>query len=296
MTSPLPRPLTAVASPPTADEGRVGGAARESADAQVEAPGAARAGGTVLALRDLLRAAIIKGELRAGAPLSSVQLARTYGVSRTPLREALRMLEEEGFVTTESNMRARVATWSSDELEALFAQRILLTALCTRLTVPRLTSADLDRMGQLLADMDRAEADNDDVAWRAADSAFHLTHMMLAPPALLTAANRLYDRASMFRHTWLGQRRTTISLSPDDHPKILEACIRRDHASAANTAAEHLARVALMLVTQADPARDPACVPEALRLVTFDLSETSLRKRPEGRRPRSRPQSDVPRA
>jgi DNA-binding GntR family transcriptional regulator len=294
MTSPRPRPLTAMASSPTA--GGVEGASPESSIPPVEPAGASRAGGTVLALRDLIRAAIIKGELLAGAPLSSVQLARTYGVSRTPLREALRMLEEEGFVTTESNMRARVATWSSDELEALFAQRILLTALCTSLTVPKLTSADLDRMGRLLADMERAEANNDDLAWRAADSAFHLMHMMLAPPALLVAANRLYDRASMFRHTWLGQRRTTISLSPDDHPKILEACIRRDHASAANTAAEHLARVALMLVTQADPARDPACVPEALRLVTFDLSETSLRKRPEGRRPRSRPQSDVPRA
>jgi DNA-binding GntR family transcriptional regulator len=237
-------------------------------------PSGARAGGTVITVRNMLRTAIIRGELAPGSPLSSVQLARTYGVSRTPLREALRMLQEEGFVAIESNQRARVATWSSDELEALFAQRILLTALCTSLTVPRLTDIDVKRMGQLLVDLERAEADNDHDAWRDADVEFHHIHMMLAPPALLADVKRLYDRALMFRYMWLGQRRTAISPSADDHPGLLEACTRRDQSHAANTAAQHLARVALTLVTQVDPSRDPATIREALRLVTLGSQET----------------------
>lgn len=233
-----------------------------------ERPSGARTGGTVVVIRNMLRTAIINGELSPGSPLSSVKLAHTYGVSRTPMREALRMLQEEGFVAIESNQRARVATWSADELEALFAQRILLTALCTNLTVPRLATSDIDRMGHLLEDLEHAEANDDRDAWRAADVEFHHIHMMLAPQALLADAQRLYDRALMFRYMWLGQRKTAISPSADDHPQLLEACTRRDHSLAATTAAQHLARVALTLTTQVDPGRDPAPVREALRLVT----------------------------
>jgi DNA-binding FadR family transcriptional regulator len=72
---------------------------------------------------------------------------------------------------------------------------------------------------------------------------------------------------------WLGQRQTAISPHADDHPDLLEACTRRDQAHAANTAAQHLARVALTLITQVDPSRDPATIREALRLVTVGSQE-----------------------
>src|SRR5882757_8133251 len=102
-----------------------------------------RAGTAVEDIRNRLREAILEGELRPGEAVTSVQAAERFGVSRTPAREALRMLQEEGFLTGESNQRLRVVEWSPDELEGVFAERILLTVLSTRLTVPSLSDEDL---------------------------------------------------------------------------------------------------------------------------------------------------------
>ncbi|NED79616.1 GntR family transcriptional regulator, partial [Streptomyces sp. SID11233] len=83
-----------------------------------------------------LRRAIMRGELRAGDRLSQVELARQLGVSRGPLREALRILQREGFVQQESQHRARVTAFSDEDLDELYAMRISLEALAIGIAVP----------------------------------------------------------------------------------------------------------------------------------------------------------------
>ena len=75
---------------------------------------------------ETLRAGILRGELDADAPISQVQLARQLGVSRTPLREALRMLQREGLIESEPNRRVRVSRMSLTEVEQLYAMRVML--------------------------------------------------------------------------------------------------------------------------------------------------------------------------
>ncbi len=111
------------------DERRAGGR-RRSADVVHEA----------------LREAILSGGLPQGAVLSQVQLAQQFGVSRTPLREALRMLQVEGFVDSVPNRRVRVAEVSVGDLEQLYAQRIVLEALAVRLSVPYFSADDFAAM------------------------------------------------------------------------------------------------------------------------------------------------------
>jgi DNA-binding GntR family transcriptional regulator len=78
-----------------------------------------------------------------GTPAGRQGDAGGFGVSQAPLREALRLLQEEGLIEAESNRRARVATFHLDDLEAIAAQRIPLSALATAITVPQPTDADI---------------------------------------------------------------------------------------------------------------------------------------------------------
>lgn len=258
---------------------------RESAPNTGDAPSLdERTGRTVIEIRNGIRDDIIAGRLAPGAALSSAQLSKDYGVSRTPLREAVRMLQEEGFLTLESNHRPRVTTWSADELESLFVQRILLIALCTSITVPLLTEADVAAIDEATAALATAEAEQDHDRWREADVAFHQAHTRHAPKALLADLERLNARALMFRHMWLGDRHSTMSLAFDDHPRIYAACVARDSRRAAEAAARHLATVAITLLARVDPAREPSAVREALKFAS-QSSETveSPSARTEGR-------------
>jgi len=233
--------------------------------AQLDPPTPA-GGSAVQTVRTELRDAILRGDLRPGDAVTSVQVAETFGVSRTPAREALRMLQEEGFLRGELNRRLRVVEWSPEELEAVFAERILLTVLCTRVTIPTLTNADIDDMEALLGDMETARVAGAHDAWRVADIAFHGMHLKGASPTLRADLARLYERASMFRAIWLRSRDQSLSFNMEDHPAILEACRRRDADAGGVAAALHLTRVALTLMGQLAPDREPAAVRQALRL------------------------------
>ena len=83
-----------------------------------------------------VRAAILDGELAPGAVMSQVALAEELGISRTPLREALRMLQSEGLVEGEPNRRVRVAPMTARDLEEVCVMRVTLEAEALRLSVP----------------------------------------------------------------------------------------------------------------------------------------------------------------
>src|SRR5207248_8542503 len=100
-----------------------------------------------------LRRAIVRCDIPSGVQLSQRELSQLTGVGRTPLREALRMLQREGLVEAEPNHRVCVAGFSFPDLEQLYALRISLEALAIRLTVPYLQTAELDRLKGLLTQM-----------------------------------------------------------------------------------------------------------------------------------------------
>src|SRR5438552_17509596 len=104
-------------------------------------------------VHDRLRESILKGEFDPRVPISQVQLAARLGVSRTPLREALRMLQREGLIDSEPNRRVRVAALSVTALEQLYATRIVVEALAVRVAVPKLRPADCAEMRSHLADV-----------------------------------------------------------------------------------------------------------------------------------------------
>jgi DNA-binding GntR family transcriptional regulator len=107
-------------------------------------------GYSVPAVYEQLRALILAGKIAPGKATSQSELCSLTGASRTPVREALRMLQNEGLVVLVANRRMRIADISVEELEGLQTMRIALEGLAIRYTVGRLKREQLAELEGLM--------------------------------------------------------------------------------------------------------------------------------------------------
>jgi DNA-binding GntR family transcriptional regulator len=233
--------------------------------------------GSVIALHDRLRQAIVRGEIPAGAVQTQTQLAEALGVSRTPLREALRMLELENLIVRQSNGRFRVAGFSLDELEQLAVMRIALEAPAVRLTVPTLTNADHAELEGLLAQSERLAATQEWEAFEVLHLRFHHKLTSGIGPTYTEQLERLWDHATRYRRAhndiMTAVRRHAISerhhaISSQEHREILDAVEAYDAATAARGVAVQYTRSTLEIAAQLDPAHPMEKVRTALEAET----------------------------
>jgi DNA-binding GntR family transcriptional regulator len=218
-------------------------------------------------VHDRLRGAILRGEFDPTVPISQVQLAATLGVSRTPLREALRMLQREGLIDSEPNRRVRVAELSMTDLEQLYASRVLVEALAVRLTVPRYSREDAALLRASLSEMEQLLEGRDIDAWEAAHRRYHELLRKYAGERIERLARDLSDHTERYRRVYMAEPRAW-SAAAQEHAAIVEACESGGGLAASAQLARHLARTALTLIALVDPAHEPMPVREALRLVT----------------------------
>jgi DNA-binding GntR family transcriptional regulator len=214
-----------------------------------------------------LRESILNGTLPPGESLSQVQLASQLGVSRGPLREAVRMLQREGLVEAEVNRRGRVSSFSIDDLEQLYAMRIVNESLAIRINVPRFTKRDIDALRGCLRRME-ALAGHDLRQWQGVDREFHFTLLAHAGDRLMRTIRELYDHADRYRWLYIKGVPRALSIAADEHKAIFEASVEGDAALAAAHLARHLARTALTVLTHHAPEHDPTTVRAAIRLAT----------------------------
>jgi DNA-binding GntR family transcriptional regulator len=131
---------------------------------------------------EILRERVLRGDFGEGEPLRQDAIASELGVSRIPVREALRQLEAEGLVIFNPHCGAVVSTLSLAEIEELFELRGLLESELLRQAVPLLTADDLARADAILDAYEAAFERRDVAEWGALNWRFHST--------LLSAANR----------------------------------------------------------------------------------------------------------
>jgi DNA-binding GntR family transcriptional regulator len=110
------------------------------------------------AVTEALRNAIHQGYLKPGQRLSQAELAEQLGVSRIPLRDALRRLESEALVTMNGRRGTWVSSLSVDTIKEMYEIRIMLEERCTIYSVQNMNDADLKEILQLFEKMDEAEA------------------------------------------------------------------------------------------------------------------------------------------
>lgn len=126
----------------------------------------------------LLRSQIVEGKLEPGERMVEMRIAETLGVSRTPVREAVRRLETEGLVVSERNRGAHVRTVEATEIGDLYQARSRIEGLMAELAARRRQSEDLTELKCATADFDRAVAAGNETidrirALQTANATFH---------------------------------------------------------------------------------------------------------------------------
>ena len=199
-------------------------------------------------VKDRLLQAILEGRYAPGARIVETRVAREFGTSQAPVREALRDLEGLGVVETTAFRGARVRRPTAAELLEAFAVRAELESLGARLAIPRLTDADLAELDRYVAEMQTA-ADSGDVHREAmADASFHGRIVELANNATLS---RVWRTLEPFLRTYItivapGADRRRIA---DQHGPVLDALRRRDPELVTRVLHQHFDEAAAGLAT-----------------------------------------------
>jgi DNA-binding GntR family transcriptional regulator len=203
----------------------------------VKRPAPLRDGQNVAAVHERLRMAILRGDLEPGSTVSLVHLARAFGAGRTPLREALRLLQREGLVIATPNQRVRIATLTAADFEEISIARLALEAVAIRITVPTLTSANVAALEGYMAQMEHYQKIGDQVGLRVPHRAFHHTLVAGAGARVNAAIGELADHAERYRlrfgtfGTWEEHRAI--------HRAILDAAVAGDADLAVDRLAVH---------------------------------------------------------
>ncbi|MES2306731.1 MAG: GntR family transcriptional regulator [Gemmatimonadota bacterium] len=206
---------------------------------------------------EALRTRLLSGEWPAGAPLRQEALAAELGVSRIPLREALRQLEAEGLVALQAHRGAVVAPLAVAEAAELFELRALIEADLARRAVPRLTTSDDTALRHHAAAFECAVATGDVSAWGDANRAFHFA--LYAPaqrPRTLETVARLHAQSDRFLRLQLTLTRGT-SRAVREHRAIAAAARARDTTRVVRLLREHILSAGRALADTLEHHRPP---------------------------------------
>lgn len=194
-------------------------------------------------LRTLIADAIVCGQLAPGMPLEEVEIARRHGVSRTPVREAIRALAAAGLVETRAHRSAIVARPSSERLRGMFDVLAELEALCAGQAALHMDLAERQELQALHVALAELVQRGDPRRYHEMNERFHgliysgshnpyLAELTLATRTRLSPFSQMQFRA-------LGR----LHLSHAEHDRVVAAILSRDQAAAAAEMRAHIAAV-----------------------------------------------------
>ncbi|QMU96915.1 GntR family transcriptional regulator [Microbacterium esteraromaticum] len=177
---------------------------------------------------DELRRAIIRRELKPGEPIRQDALADRLGVSRVPLREALKILEGEGQVLYLPRRGYQIVDLSMADLVEVYHLRAILETEAIRLGVPALGDEDLDELEQLQDEIEAAGAVGDVITMSAANRRFHFLVFDLAGmPRLSRMIRNLWETTDAYRSLYYADVDNRAHVRAE-HRAIVEAARARD--------------------------------------------------------------------
>src|ERR1700733_6124929 len=223
----------------------------------------------------LLRADIMSGAIPAGSVMSQAALGERFGIGRTPLREALRMLESEGLIVSAPNRRVQIAGLSNTDAEELYVMRIALETVAVTLTVPTLKSADFAELDGYIAQMEYFMEARDAVGLREPHRAFHFHLTAAAGARGQTEIAALFDHAERYRMAYGAANDQDWDVRSTEHRAIRDAAAAGDPELTAHRLAEHYAHTARLIFAGLDPAYTPSRLRATLAL-TAPGSEIAL--------------------
>lgn len=199
-------------------------------------------------LIDDLRNRILSGEFEGGTLLRQEQLAHEYGVSRMPVREALRQLDSEGLVIVQTNRGAIVTELSLAEIDEIFDLRIMLEVDLLDRAIPRMTAVSFARSERILAELDEAYAGRDTAQWGMLNGKFH---MSLYEPSGRSISLSLVNRISLQVDRYLRLQITMMNAMSDgalEHRMLLDMCREQKKQDALALLSTHISRTKAQLM------------------------------------------------
>jgi len=187
-----------------------------------------------------IRRAIIRGELSQGADISETALATKYGVSKTPVREALRRLSQERLVVVTPHKGATVSSVTAADLWEVYVMRSRLESLAARIAAERVTAEDASALRAVLAEMEANTHTGDRETIHRLNFALHELIWKISRTRLLSQTLSTFkDYIEMSRSTLLLTRRGGHVLL-EEHSKIVHAILRKDPNRAETLMVKHL--------------------------------------------------------
>lgn len=179
-----------------------------------------------LPLRDevfnTLRERILKGSLKPGERLMEIHLADQLGVSRTPIREAIRMLELEGLVKMVPRKGAQVARISREDLQDVLEVRKALDTLAVKLACDRIDEREIEKLKEAEADFERILESGDTTQIAEADVAFHdVIQAASKNKRLKSMISNLAERIYRYRFEYIKQQSDGGKTLVDEHRAII---------------------------------------------------------------------------
>lgn len=197
-----------------------------------------------LPLRDVvfnaLREAILKGDLKPGERLMEKQLAEKMGVSRTPIREAIRKLELEGLVVMVPRKGAQVAEITEKDVKDVLEVRAALDELAVKLACAKITDADVQALKEAIVEFDEAKAEGDLEKLVDVDIRFHdIIFKSTDNEKLEHIVNNLREQMFRYRLAYLSDE-SYHEVITDEHKDIAEALVKKDVEKACRIANQHI--------------------------------------------------------
>ena len=213
-----------------------------------------------LPLRDVvlntLRQAILKGELKPGERLMEIALAEKLGVSRTPIREAMRKLEQEGLVVMIPRRGAQVANITEKDLNDVLEVRIALENVAIEKACDRMSEEEMGRLWLAAKEFEHTIAEGNLVKLAEADVAFHeIIYKASDNKRLIQVLNNMREQIYRYRVEYLKEGETR-DLLVKEHEELTKAIRERDVERAKQLSFQHIEnqRMAIMRSIEAENA------------------------------------------
>ncbi|MET0456915.1 MAG: GntR family transcriptional regulator [Mycobacterium sp.] len=213
-----------------------------------------------------LRRLINDGAIAPGTELNQADLARRFNVSRIPMREAFRMLQQEGLIDVQLNQRAVVRALDANEVDQLYGVRITLEALGARITAGRLLDTEAAEARECLRRMRKTKRATDMSEWVTAHRRFHTLCTARAGVPLAGIILSYSERTE--RYVRFGQQAhaDTFAVAEAEHEQILTAVVNGEVDAAGSLMARHLAHTAATVLGDLDPNFEAVTMSESLQM------------------------------
>ena len=211
-----------------------------------------------------LRRRILSGAVAAGEALRQDALAREFGISRIPLREAFHQLAAEGLVTLHPHRGAVVTELSAADIAELFDLRAMLEPDLIRRAVPRLTATDFERAETILADYAVAIGRGDLEAYGELNREYHLSFYRASGRSqTLELVRVLLANTDRYTRVQLSMSEGATARAKREHAALLDLCRAGDAEGAARLTLDHVLAVREDLLHLLGPDEAETTLPRA---------------------------------